>query len=280
MEIKQFVDLALQEDVGPGDYSTLACIPPEQMGSAVLKVKEDGIISGVSTAREILEAYGDDYEMKTLIEDGSPIAVGDIAFELSTHVHTILKLERLILNLMQRMSGIATLTHNYAELVKDYPVRILDTRKTTPLLRQFEKKAVKDGGGTNHRFGLYDMVMLKDNHIDYCGSITEAVNKTKKYLSENNIDIPIEVETRNLDEVREALAVGGVDRIMLDNFSPDLIREALQIINKQCETEASGGIEAHNLVDYAATGVDFISIGALTHHAVNLDLSLKAKIHT
>ncbi len=279
MEIKEFLRLALEEDVGPGDYSTLASIPAEQKGSAILKVKENGILSGASTAIELLDAYGDPYEIESHIEDGSPIRVGDIVFSLSTHVHTILKLERLILNLMQRMCGIATLTHNYAELVKDYPVKILDTRKTTPLLRQFEKKAVRDGGGTNHRFGLYDMVMLKDNHIDYCGGITEAVNKTKVYLREHNIDIPIEVETRNLEEVKEALSVGGVDRIMLDNFEPNDIREALKIVDGQCETEASGGIEAHNLLDYAATGVDFISIGALTHHAVNLDLSLKAQIH-
>ncbi len=279
MDIKEFVKLALQEDVGPGDYSTLACIPEDQMGSAILKVKEDGVLSGVSTAREILEAYGDPFELQIHIEDGSEISTGDIVFNLSTRVHTILKLERLILNLMQRMSGIATLTKNYTHLVRDYPVRLLDTRKTTPLLRNFEKKAVRDGGGSNHRFGLYDMVMLKDNHIDYSGGITAAVNKTKTYLKENNINIPIEVETRNLDEVKEALEVGGVDRIMLDNFSPDRIREALVIIEGQCETEASGGIEANNLVDYAATGVDFISIGALTHHAVNLDLSLKAQIH-
>ncbi len=279
MDIKEFLKLALAEDVGPGDYSTLACIPPEQQGNAILKVKEEGILSGASTAADLLEAYGDKYELDLHIQDGSPIKPGDIVLSLSTHVHTILKLERLILNLMQRMSGIATLTHNYTDLVKDYPVKILDTRKTTPLLREFEKKAVRDGGGHNHRFGLYDMVMLKDNHIDYSGGITPAVEKTKTYLKENNIDIPIEVETRNLEEVKEALAVGGVDRIMLDNFTPELIREALTIIDKQCETEASGGIEAHNLRDYAATGVDFISIGALTHHAVNLDLSLKAKIH-
>ncbi len=278
MDIKKFVDLALQEDVGPGDYSTLACIPEDQVGFARLKVKEDGVLSGVEAADQILEAYGDQYELKKNMQDGDPIAVGDIVFELHTRVHTILKLERLMLNLMQRMSGIATLTRNYSELVSDLPVKLLDTRKTTPLLRNFEKKAVRDGGGHNHRFGLYDMVMLKDNHIDFAGGITEAVNKTKAYLTENQIDIPIEVETRNLEEVKEALAVGGVDRIMLDNFTPDAIREALQVIDKKCETEASGGIEAHNLRAYAETGVDFISIGALTHHAVNLDLSLKAEI--
>ncbi len=278
MDIKQFVDLALQEDVGPGDYSTLACIPEDQVGFAKLKVKENGVLSGLDVADQILEAYGDKYELKRLMKDGDDIKVGDFVFELHTRVHTILKLERLILNLMQRMSGIATLTKNYTDLVKDLPVKLLDTRKTTPLLRQFEKEAVKDGGGHNHRFGLYDMVMLKDNHIDYAGGITAAVNKTKAYLKENNINIPIEVETRNLDEVKEALAVGGVDRIMLDNFTPDRIREALQVINKQCETEASGGINASTLRSFAETGVDFISIGALTHHAVNLDLSLKAEI--
>lgn len=276
MEIKEFIRLSLEEDVASGDYSTLACIPEETKGKAILKIKESGTLAGMNVAREIF-AYLEPGSVFTAFKhDGDTIINGDIAFEVEAKVHTILKAERLALNCMQRMSGIATLTRTYTDSIKDYKTKILDTRKTTPLFRSLEKEAVRTGGGYNHRMGLYDMVMLKDNHIDYCGGIEAAIRKTNEYLKANNLDLQIEVETRTLEDVQKILNTGNVHRIMLDNYKPEMIVQALEMINGRYETEASGGINLENIKTYAATGVDFISVGALTHHAVSLDLSLKA----
>lgn len=277
MTTQQFIEAALKEDVGAGDFSTLSCIDASAMGKAVLKVKEDGILAGIQLARDIFHYLEPEAGFKVFINDGTRIENGDIAFEVTAKVHTILKAERLSLNCMQRMSGIATLTNLFVEKIKDYPAKILDTRKTTPLFRHFEKEAVRMGGGHNHRMGLYDMVMLKDNHIDYCGGIEKAIQKTNEYLKVNNLNLAIEIETRSLDDVKRVLSVGNVQRIMLDNFKPEAITEAVTLINKQYETEASGGINLENVMAYAQTGVDFISAGAIIHHAVSTDLSLKAQ---
>jgi nicotinate-nucleotide pyrophosphorylase (carboxylating) len=276
MEIKEFIRLSLEEDVASGDYSTLACIPEEAKGKAILKIKENGVLAGMDIAREIFTYLEPGSVFTAFKNDGDTITYGEIAFEVEAKVHTILKAERLALNCMQRMSGIATLTRTYANTIKDYKTKILDTRKTTPLFRRLEKEAVKIGGGYNHRMGLYDMVMLKDNHIDYCGGIEAAIRKTNEYLKANNLDLQIEVETRTLEDVQKILNTGNVHRIMLDNYKPEMIVQALDMINGRYETEASGGINLENIKTYAATGVDFISVGALTHHAVSLDLSLKA----
>jgi nicotinate-nucleotide pyrophosphorylase (carboxylating) len=274
----EFIKAALLEDVGTGDYSTLASIPADARGSAVLKIKEDGIIAGIALAEEIFYFLEPSATFQLYKNDGDRVKAGDIAFEVAATVHTILKAERLALNCMQRMSGIATLTNKYVELIKEYPAKILDTRKTTPLFRAQEKDAVLIGGGVNHRMGLYDMVMLKDNHIDFCGGIEKAIAKTGEYLRANGLDLKIEVETRSLDDVRRVMAVGGVDRIMLDNYTPEQLAEAIKLIGGKYETEASGGISLDTIVPYAKTGVDFISVGATIHHAVSMDLSLKAQI--
>lgn len=279
MDITTFIKRALEEDVASGDYSTLACIPAETKGNAVLKIKESGILAGMDVAKQIFQYLEPEVVFNAYKKDGDCIAFGDIAFDVEAKVHTILKAERLALNCMQRMSGIATLTSVYVDKIQHYNTRILDTRKTTPLFRWFEKEAVRIGGGHNHRMGLYDMVMLKDNHIDYCGGIEAAILKTNEYLKANNLDLKIEVETRSVEDVERVLKTGNVHRIMLDNYSPEDISRALQLINGQYETEASGGIQLENIESYAATGVDFISIGALTHHAVSLDLSLKASFN-
>lgn len=277
MSNKEFIQLALLEDVASGgDYSTLASIPPNVEGKAVLKIKENGILAGIKIAQEIFQYIEPTAKFTAFKKDGDSIEFGEIAFVVEAKVHTILTGERLVLNCMQRMSGIATLTKSYVDLIKDYHAKILDTRKTTPLFRKYEKEAVSIGGGVNHRMGLYDMVMLKDNHIDYCGGIQEAILQTNQYLIEHDLDIKIEVETRTLEDVGKVLAVGGIQRIMLDNYSPEVMKQAVLLINNRYETEASGGIIKENICDYAATGVDYISIGALTHHAVSLDLSLKA----
>lgn len=277
MSNKEFIQLALLEDVATGgDYSTLASIPPTVDGKAILKIKENGILAGMDIAQEIFKYIEPAAKFTAFKKDGDLIKFGEIAFEVEAKVHTILTGERLVLNCMQRMSGIATLTKSYVDLVKDYHAKILDTRKTTPLFRKYEKEAVKIGGGVNHRMGLYDMVMLKDNHIDYCGGIQEAILQTNQYLKEHNLDIKIEVETRTIEDVEKVLAIGGVHRIMLDNYSPKEMKQAVLLIDNRYETEASGGITKENICAYAATGVDYISIGALTHHAVSLDLSLKA----
>lgn len=276
MSLQEFVQSAFEEDVAAGDFSTLACIPPEAKGKAVLKVKEQGILAGMDIARAILEYVQPDMVFRPSLQDGDSIQPGDTAFEVEALVHTILKAERLILNAMQRMSGIATLTRQYVEKIKGSRSKILDTRKTTPLFRRFEKEAVRIGGGFNHRMGLYDMIMLKDNHIDYCGGIAQAIQQTNAFLKARHLDLKIEVETRNLDEIKQVLEAGQVHRIMLDNFSPELMKEGVRLINGRFETEASGGITLDNIEQYAETGVDYISVGALTHHAVSLDLSLKA----
>jgi nicotinate-nucleotide pyrophosphorylase (carboxylating) len=278
MTRREFIQFALAEDIQQGDFSTLSCIPLDAQGNAVLKLKEEGIIAGLSWAKDIFEYLEPGCQFEFFKKDGETIKIGDIGFVVNASVHTILQAERLVLNTMQRMSGIATLTNAYVGKIAGTKTRILDTRKTTPLFRMQEKEAVVIGGGCNHRFGLYDMVMLKDNHIDYCGGIEKAIVATQRYLKEHNLDLKIEVETRNIEDVRKVLSTGGVDRIMLDNYTPDEIREALALINGAVATEASGGINIENIADYAATGVDYISIGALTHHAVSLDISLKAEI--
>ncbi len=278
VDTQEFIKAALHEDVGPGDYSTLASIPATARGSAVLKIKEEGIIAGIALAQQIFHYLEPDATFRIYKTDGDIASVGEVAFEVDASVHTILKAERLSLNCMQRMSGIATLTNQYVTAIKEYKTKILDTRKTTPLFRQFEKDAVRIGGGVNHRMGLYDMVMLKDNHIDFCGGIEKAIEHTCNYLKANNLNLKIEVETRSLDDVKRVLAVGNIDRIMLDNYTPEMLDEAVQLIGGKYETEASGGIQLHNVASYARTGVDYISAGAIIHHAVSMDLSLKAKI--
>jgi nicotinate-nucleotide pyrophosphorylase (carboxylating) len=278
MEVREFIRLALEEDVAAGDYSTLASIAADAQGKATLKIKEDGILAGMDLAQEIFAYLEPEALFTPYKKDGAVIKKGEVAFDVAAKVHTILKAERLVLNCMQRMSGIATLTRTYTDKIADYKTKILDTRKTTPLFRRFEKEAVRIGGGYNHRMGLYDMVMLKDNHIDYCGGIEAAIRKTNDYLKQHSLNLKIEVETRNLDDVRRIMETGQVHRIMLDNYSPELITEAVQMIGGRYETEASGGIHLGNIELYAATGVDYISVGALTHHAVSLDLSLKAAI--
>lgn len=278
MDLKEFIRLSLAEDIGDGDHSTLASIDITAMGNAKLLVKEPGILAGVEEALQIFSLYDSTLSITKYMSDGQKISVGDIVFEVNGSARSILTTERLVLNIMQRMSGIATQTNKLVEMVKHTPVTLLDTRKTTPLFRYFEKKAVKIGGGDNHRMGLYDMIMLKDNHIDYAGGIKQAINQTKKYLASTNKTLKIEVEVRNFRELEEVLSVGGINIIMLDNFTPEDIRTALQKINKEYKVEASGGINKDNLVQYAETGVDYISIGALTHQIKSLDLSLKAKI--
>ncbi len=278
--LQQLITNALAEDIGSGDYSTLCCIESTQKGKAILKIKQDCILAGIKVAKEIFKQVEPSHIFHQYKNDGDKVVFGEIAFEVEATIHTILKCERLVLNTMQRMSGIATLTNIYVEKLKPYKTQILDTRKTTPNFRLLEKQAVKIGGGTNHRFGLYDMIMLKDNHIDYCGGIEKAIEKAYNYVKQNNLNIKIEVETRSIEDVKKICekGVGKVDRIMLDNFEPSKIAEALAIINHQFETEASGGITLDNIENYAATGVDFISVGALIHQAKSVDLSLKAKL--
>ncbi|MBS1779049.1 MAG: carboxylating nicotinate-nucleotide diphosphorylase [Bacteroidetes bacterium] len=278
MEQTEFIAAAFREDIQTGDHSTLATIPADANGKAILKVKERGIVAGVQLAQDIFHYLQPDAQFTLYKNDGDTIEPGDIVFEVAAKVHTILQAERLALNCMQRMSGIATLTNVYVNKIKGYNSKILDTRKTTPLFRAYEKLAVKIGGGHNYRMGLYDMIMLKDNHIDFCGGIEKAIQKTNKYLADKNLNLEIVIETRSIDDVKEVLRVGGVTRIMLDNFKPEQITEALALINGEFETEASGGITLDNIEAYAKTGVDYMSVGAIINHAVSLDLSLKAHI--
>jgi nicotinate-nucleotide pyrophosphorylase (carboxylating) len=278
MDFNEFIQQALIEDVGDGDHSTLAAIEPQAKGHASLLVKEPGVLAGVEIAQKIFNYFDANLSMNIHLTDGCLVQPGSIAFELDGPARSILTTERLVLNIMQRMSGIATKTRELVELVKHTQVMLLDTRKTTPLFRYFEKAAVKIGGGHNHRFGLYDMIMLKDNHIDYAGGVKMAITKAKEYLEQKNMNLKIEVEVRNFRELHEALEVGGVDVIMLDNFTPADIKTALIEINHAVKVEASGGIHQTNLVEFAETGVDYISIGALTHQVKSLDLSLKAKL--
>ncbi len=269
---------ALEEDIQDGDHSTLSTIDEETVGKAVLKIKQDGILAGLEVAKMIFNYQEAGVEFIPLKKDGDPMKYGEIAFEVKARVHTILQCERLVLNCMQRMSGIATLTNKYVEKLKGYHTKLLDTRKTTPNFRVLEKEAVRIGGAVNHRFGLYDMIMLKDNHIDYAGGIKNAIEKAWNYVQTTKPGLKIEVETRSIADVETVMQTGKVNRIMLDNFKPEQITEALKIIDKKYETEASGGINYDNLDEYAATGVDFISSGAIIHQAVSLDLSLKAAI--
>lgn len=277
-QLKFLVESALREDIGDGDHTTLSCIPPEARGKAVLKIKQKGILAGMEIAEKILKLMEPAAVFTPFKNDGETMQAGEIAFEAEASIHTILKSERLILNCMQRMSGIATLTRQYVDRLQKYKTRVLDTRKTTPNFRLLEKEAVRIGGGLNHRFGLYDMILLKDNHIDYCGSLEKAIEKASVYRQTRKPHLKIEVETRSIEDVRRVLAIGKVDRIMLDNFTPRQLYEALSLINGRFETEASGGIDLDNLEDYASTGVDYVSIGALIHQAKGLDLSLKAVI--
>jgi nicotinate-nucleotide pyrophosphorylase (carboxylating) len=274
------VDEALREDVGDGDHSTLSCIPANARGTAILKIKDLGILAGMEVARKIFEYKEAGALFQGFKQDGDKMVFGEEAFEVNASVHTILMCERLVLNCMQRMSGIATLTHSYAEKIKGYKTKLLDTRKTTPNFRLLEKDAVRIGGGFNHRFGLFDMIMLKDNHIDYCGGIEKAIDRAYEYVQAKRKDLKIEIETRSIEDVRKVIATGKgkVFRIMLDNFTPAKIIEALHIIQEEFETEASGGVNLDNIEEYAKTGVDYISVGALIHQARSLDLSLKARI--
>lgn len=277
-QLQHLVTEALQEDVGDGDHSTLSCIDAAQKGKAVLKIKQDGILAGVAVAEKIFRLIEPAVSIDVFKKDGEPMKVGEKAFEVTASIHTILTCERLVLNCMQRMSGIATLTHRYTDQLKGYKTKLLDTRKTTPNFRLLEKEAVRIGGGTNHRFGLFDMIMLKDNHIDYCGGIEKAIDKAHAYILTQKPELKIEVETRSLDDVRKVckMGKGKVLRIMLDNFSPAQIKEALAMIDGAFETEASGGINLSNIQEYAATGVDYVSVGGLIHQAQSVDLSLKA----
>lgn len=274
--LEEFIRRAVEEDTGDGDHSSLACIPAESEGRARLIIKDKGILSGCRVAGEVFRIIDNTLVFEQFIDDGTGISPGDIAFHISGKKQSILKSERLVLNIMQRMSGIATSTSQYAGIIKQFRAKVLDTRKTTPGMRFLEKEAVRHGGGMNHRMGLYDMIMLKDNHIDYAGGIENAIMKTREYLMRTGRSLKVEIEARNLDDVRKILSAGNVDRIMLDNFSINDTREAVKLIGGRFETESSGKITLENIRDYAECGVDFISCGALTHHIKSLDMSLKA----
>ena len=275
-QLTQLITNGLAEDIGDGDHSTLSCIPAGARGKAILKIKDEGILAGIDVAEKVFMFTNATSVFKKLMVDGQIIQPGEIGFEVESSMQTILSVERLVLNIMQRMSGIATLTAKYADKLSGYKTRLLDTRKTTPNFRLLEKEAVRIGGGYNHRMGLYDMIMLKDNHIDYAGGLSNAIEKARAYVQERNLDLRIEVETRSLEEVTAVMEIGKVDRIMLDNFDIPTLRDALKIIHGRFETEASGGINLDNIRHYADTGVDFVSAGALIHQAQSLDLSLKA----
>jgi nicotinate-nucleotide pyrophosphorylase (carboxylating) len=277
-QLHHLISYALQEDIGEGDHTTLSSIDAGAKGKAVLKVKQAGVLAGVDIAEKIFRLVQPTAFIRTYFKDGDNVKPGDIVFDVEARVHTILQCERVVLNTMQRMSGIATLTRIYADKVKAYPVKILDTRKTTPGFRLLEKEAVRIGGGYNHRFALYDQILIKDNHIDYCGGITQALDRAHEYVQKHRPGLKIEIETRNMQEVEQVLQSGKADRIMLDNFTPSLLMQAVSLIDHKLETEASGGIQLENILDYAATGVDYISIGALIHQAKSIDLSLKATL--
>lgn len=274
--LDRFVKQAIAEDIGDGDHSSNCSIPAEAHGEMQLIIKEAGVLAGVEVAQKVFTLVDASIQINLLLNDGQLVSPKDIAFKVSGPIRSLLRAERLALNLMQRMSGIATKTYYYTTLIEGTKTKLLDTRKTTPNLRPLEKMAVKIGGGHNHRFGLFDMIMLKDNHIDFAGGVTQAIVKAKQYLSENNLNIPIEVETRNFSEIGEAMTEGGILRIMFDNFSVEDTYKAVEQVNGQFETESSGGITEKTIRAYAETGVDFISVGALTHSAVGLDMSLKA----
>jgi nicotinate-nucleotide pyrophosphorylase (carboxylating) len=274
--LKEIIENALHEDIGSGDHSTLSCVPLDARGKATLLIKEDGVLAGVELAREIFYTFDPDLRVDVFKQDASLVKKGDVAFIVTGKSRSILSTERLVLNFMQRMSGIATQTAHLVKLTEGTGVKLLDTRKTTPGIRYIEKWAVRIGGGHNHRFALYDMIMLKDNHIDYAGGIKPAIQRANEYLFKNQLDLKIEIEVRNRSELMVAIETGNVDRIMLDNFTPDQIREVLPLIPGEIETEASGGITIANIRSYAETGIQFISVGALTHSVKSLDMSLKA----
>lgn len=274
--IDELISLAFAEDVGDGDHTTLCCIPAAATGKSQLIIKEDGVIAGVAMANHIFHHFDPTMKMEVFIQDGSEVKKGDIAFTVEGKVQSLLQTERLMLNVMQRMSGIATTTRRYVKALEGTKTRVLDTRKTTPGMRLLEKEAVRIGGGVNHRIGLFDMILLKDNHVDFAGGIEQAITRAKNYLKDKGKDLKIEIEVRNFDELEEALRVGGIDRIMLDNFNIENTKEAVRRINGHYETESSGGITFETLRDYAACGVDYISVGALTHSVKSLDMSLKA----
>lgn len=274
--IDELIDLAFAEDIGDGDHTTLCCIPDTAMGKSRLLIKEPGILAGVEIARKIFHRFDPDLKMTVYIEDGTAVKPGDVAFVVEGRVQSLLQTERLMLNVMQRMSGIATMTHRYVKKLEGLHTRILDTRKTTPGMRMLEKEAVKIGGGVNHRIGLFDMILLKDNHVDFASGIENAISRCHDYLKAKGKDLKIEIEVRNLDELKEVMRVGGVDRIMLDNFSPELTKEAVKIVGGKYEIESSGGITFDTIRDYAESGVDFVSVGALTHSVKGLDMSFKA----
>ena len=280
MEVKELTDrlieLAFAEDIGDGDHTTLCSIPETATGKARLLIKEEGILAGVEVAKAVFHKFDPDLSVEVFINDGARVKPGDVAFVVSGKVQSLLQTERLMLNIMQRMSGIATTTHNYVKLLEGTKAKVLDTRKTTPGMRMLEKAAVKIGGGENHRIGLFDMILLKDNHVDFAGGIENAIRGAQQYLKEKNKQLKIEIEVRNFDELNEVLAVGGVDRIMLDNFTPEQTREAVKLVNGRVELESSGGITFETIRRYAETGVDYISVGALTHSVKSLDMSLKA----
>jgi nicotinate-nucleotide pyrophosphorylase (carboxylating) len=278
MNIKEIIIRSLEEDIGEGDHTSQSTIPAEAIGHARLLIKEQGVIAGVDVAQQVFETLDPSVKFNKILNDGTVVQPGDIAFTIEGASQVLLKGERLALNFMQRMSGIATATHKLSSRISKHKAVILDTRKTTPLLRELEKYAVRTGGGSNHRMGLYDMVMIKDNHVDFAGGIEKAIQRVNDYLKEKKKHLKIEIEVRNFEELDKVLSHGGVDRIMLDNFSPQDLRRAVEIIDNRYETEASGGITADTIEAYAATGVDFISVGALTHHINSLDMSLKAEI--
>lgn len=275
-DFKQLISLWFAEDIGDGDHTTLSCIPASALGKSQLIIKENGVLAGVEVAREIFKAFDPQLKMTVYILDGTEVKVGDIAFDVEGKVQSLLQTERLMLNIMQRMSGVASRTREYVKALEGTKTRVLDTRKTTPGLRLLEKEAVKIGGGVNHRIGLYDMILLKDNHVDFAGGIENAIYRTKEYLKDKKKDLKIEIEVRNFDELARVMAVGGVDRIMLDNFTPANTRKAVELIAGKYETESSGGITFDTLKEYADCGVDYISVGALTHSVKSLDMSFKA----
>ena len=272
----RLIDLSFAEDIGDGDHTTLCCIPEDAMGKSHLLIKEDGILAGVEVAKKVFARFDPDMQVEVLMGDGSRVKKGDIAMIVSGRIRSLLQTERLMLNIMQRMSGIATMTNRYVERLKGTHTRVLDTRKTTPGMRMLEKQAVKIGGGVNHRIGLFDMILLKDNHVDFSGGIANAINRCHAYLKEKGLDLKIEIEVRSFDEIRQVMEVGGVDRIMLDNFSVENTRKAVEMIGGKYETESSGGITFDTIRDYAECGADFVSVGALTHSVKGLDMSFKA----
>ena len=272
----RLIDLAFAEDIGDGDHTTLCCIPREAMGKSKLLIKEEGILAGVEIAKEVFRRFDPEMKVEVFLQDGTHVEPGDVAMVVTGRVQSLLQTERLMLNIMQRMSGIATMTHKYVERLEGTRTRVLDTRKTTPGMRMLEKAAVKIGGGMNHRIGLFDMILLKDNHVDFAGGIANAISRCHAYLKEKGKDLKIEIEVRNLDELRQVLDIGGVDRVMFDNFSLEDTRKGVEMVAGRFETESSGGITFDTIRDYAECGVDFISVGALTHSVKGLDMSFKA----